>query len=170
MKGGIKMTMPMFILAIVIAIVWNICKNNEQKQQNISKYGYCPINEGYDKLSPERKKIVDKMWEDKDVAKQEEIWQKTRKYNENGFAYNAEFSPQSNVGWFGKDNTLPSLESFQKMADRLPSNLGNELIAAARAESLAIARKNTYRAGIDHTPATRHHTAEKKNIDEVAAK
>ena len=123
-----------FIAPVVIVIM----TNREEKAEHTAKWGYSPIREDYNKLSPERKKIVDNIRLNEHLDKDEHIVQITRRANENTLERHIGNDPDSmisNLCLSANSNILLPLESFQKIADNLPSHLGNELMNAARKES-----------------------------------
>jgi hypothetical protein len=163
----------MLLLIVGGGIALAVVKNSDEKKENTAKWGYDPVRQNFKDLPKEQQEDVQSRWDNEAINKSEKITQMTRRANEGQYKKCLELYPQQ-IGEMsknlGKDNTMPSLESFQTMANRLPSSLGSELMAAARAESRASAKKDTHRASINNTEAIKEHRVARANLDAVMEK
>jgi hypothetical protein len=138
------MTMPMLVVGIIGLIIYFICEAQKEKQERIDKHGYCYMSEKLEDLPEERQRFIYRKKNEEKIKKSEGYVQAARKVQEELLLEFIDANPGVRVNVTvdkSKNNTLPSLDSFQIMANKLPSHLGIELMNAAKKESRACAIK-----------------------------
>ena len=111
-------------------------QGSDEKKANTAKYGYCPIRQKVEDLPPEQQKRVREIRDNKQIEKDQEIYQMCR---------NQQAIPGTMIERLNRDpQYYPSLKQYETLAGTLPSSLGDRLMSAARYESREYTKKKNF--------------------------
>jgi len=170
------MTPGTILLAIVVYVVYRIAKGQEEKAENIAKYGvnYDPRYRKLRDFPKDQQNMIQAVWDNEAIDKEETNLQLHRKREE--YWYKETKKAGFNMGIHdaviatGLDSyKMSSLESYQTYANTLPAYLGDELMSIARRESRATAARNLYLPSTTLKEQTKEYNEARAHLNEVVA-